>query len=308
MTKGHTWRKDDVDDALAAANTALATLSPTIQQQVTQAQQQIDDSAAAVQVCHAQDGIDTRAALQSQVDTHEESLATCQGELEGLTQEANAQCAIAEDCLCDEANERVAGKTEVCNTRTEVYEVAYCEHHLACTEHVDCHSNEIAVYNALRVDIESEIATIQQEYITVEQSTCLMGLITAAMSSSPYQPIDAAAMVACNNVDASAISINYPAMPADPAACPAAAIGNPQCVGAECEHLHNMDVVAGTFGHYGLDYSGSPSDSECSATCTADPQCTAWVRQPSTGNCWISNQAVVNFEADSDRTTGLRCN
>jgi hypothetical protein len=76
----------------------------------------------------------------------------------------------------------------------------------------------------------------------------------------------------------------------------------------QCQHLTNMDVVAGTFSHYGLDYSNSPSDDDCSATCTADPQCTAWVRQPSTGNCWISNQAVVNFEADTDRTTGLRCN
>lgn len=74
-----------------------------------------------------------------------------------------------------------------------------------------------------------------------------------------------------------------------------------------CQHLTNMDVVGGTFGHYGLDYSNSPSDAECAATCTADAACTAWVRQPSTGNCWISNQAVVTFEADSDRTTGLRC-
>jgi len=76
----------------------------------------------------------------------------------------------------------------------------------------------------------------------------------------------------------------------------------------ECQHLENMDVVAGTFGHYGLDYTNSPSADECSATCTADAQCTAWVWRPSTGNCWISNQAVVNFEADTDRTTGLRCN
>jgi hypothetical protein len=77
---------------------------------------------------------------------------------------------------------------------------------------------------------------------------------------------------------------------------------------SECQHLHNQDVVAGTFEHYGLDYGNSPSDEECSQTCTANPECTAWVRQPSTGNCWISRQAVVTFEADSDRTTGLRCN
>merc|ERR1719163_919494 len=77
---------------------------------------------------------------------------------------------------------------------------------------------------------------------------------------------------------------------------------------APCQHLHNQDVVAGTFAHYGRDYSNSPSDEECAATCTADAECTAWVRQPSTGNCWISRQAKPTFEADSDRTTGLRCN
>jgi len=75
----------------------------------------------------------------------------------------------------------------------------------------------------------------------------------------------------------------------------------------ECQHLHNQDVTAGTFEHYGLDYSNSPSDHHCSATCTANRECTAWVRQPSTGSCWISRQSVVTFEADRDRTTGLRC-
>jgi len=75
-----------------------------------------------------------------------------------------------------------------------------------------------------------------------------------------------------------------------------------------CQHLHNQDVVAGTFEHYGRDHGGSDSDEACSASCTADPECTAWVRQPSSGRCWISRQKVVTFEADRDRTTGLRCN
>lgn len=77
---------------------------------------------------------------------------------------------------------------------------------------------------------------------------------------------------------------------------------------APCQHLHNMDVRAGTFAHYGLDAPGAASDEECSARCTADAECTAWVRRPSDGHCWISRQAVVTFESDSDRTTGLRCN
>jgi len=75
-----------------------------------------------------------------------------------------------------------------------------------------------------------------------------------------------------------------------------------------CPHLHNQDVVAGTFAHYGADHGDSASDAACSASCTASAECTAWVRQPSTGRCWLSSQAEVTFEADSDRTTGLRCN
>merc|ERR1712070_264620 len=38
----------------------------------------------------------------------------------------------------------------------------------------------------------------------------------------------------------------------------------------ECQHLENMDVVAGTFGHYGRDHGNSPSADSCSAVCTAD--------------------------------------
>jgi len=76
----------------------------------------------------------------------------------------------------------------------------------------------------------------------------------------------------------------------------------------QCQHLTNQDVVGGTFAHYGADHSGSASDAACSASCTASAACTAWVRQPSTGRCWLSRQNVVTFEADSDRTSGLRCN
>jgi len=76
-----------------------------------------------------------------------------------------------------------------------------------------------------------------------------------------------------------------------------------------CQHLANQDVVSGTFSHLAGDGRNNqqPSDEACSASCTTNAACTAWVRQPSTGNCWLSQQAVVTFEADSDRTTGLRC-
>lgn len=233
MSKGSrkTMSKDDVDDALNAADAALAALSPTIQTQVTQAQQQIDDAAAAVLVCHEVAAADTRATLQETVDQAASSLQTCQTELEGLTQEAAAQCAIAEDCLCDEAIARRDDKTELCAARTEVYELAYCEHNFACVTHKRCHDSEIAVYETLRADVDAEIATLQQEYIAAEQSTCLMTLIMAAMASGT--PIDATAMANCNNVDASVISVNIPTLPATPDTCSLPTLGNPQCAGCE---------------------------------------------------------------------------
>jgi len=75
-----------------------------------------------------------------------------------------------------------------------------------------------------------------------------------------------------------------------------------------CRHLHNQDVVAGTFQHFGADHGGSASDAACSASCTALPACTAWVRQPSSGRCWLSSQSVVAFNPQADRNAGLRCN
>lgn len=74
----------------------------------------------------------------------------------------------------------------------------------------------------------------------------------------------------------------------------------------QCRAMPNQDVKAGTFQHFGADGTGTHSDGECSARCTERPECTAWVRQPSTGNCWLTQQTVVSFEADSDRNTGLR--
>merc|ERR1719162_2850860 len=74
---------------------------------------------------------------------------------------------------------------------------------------------------------------------------------------------------------------------------------------ATCRVL-NQDVVAGTFEHFGADGTGANSDGECSERCNQQAECTAWVRQPSTGNCWLTSQAVVTFEANSDRNTGLR--
>jgi len=84
----------------------------------------------------------------------------------------------------------------------------------------------------------------------------------------------------------------------------------PVCADACLSHW-GVDVVAGTFVHYGADFTGAATDADCSAACTANPECTAWVRDANGGDgasCWISRQPVVTFETDGSRHTGLRCN
>jgi len=79
----------------------------------------------------------------------------------------------------------------------------------------------------------------------------------------------------------------------------------------ECQTYLGMDVVSGTFVHFGADFTGAATDADCSAACTANPECTAWVRDANGGDgarCWISRQSVVTFDTEGSRNTGLRCN
>merc|ERR1719326_2587323 len=130
LTEGSTTTKteEEVNDALAAANEALVNLSPTIRSQVELAQNQVNHAGAAVQACHAQDGINLRNTLQEQVNGHAANLATAEAELAEAAAAAESQCAIAEDCLCDEARERHVGKQALWASMTETYEIAFCEH------------------------------------------------------------------------------------------------------------------------------------------------------------------------------------
>ena len=114
---------------------------------------------------------------------------------------------------------------------SETYEVAFCEHHHVCTIFHQCHTNEAVVFNELRADVEAEMDLTVQEFISVEQSRCLTGLIMEAMTP-PRTPISHAALIACDDVDVSALNINFPDLPSEPAACPAHTHGDPQCEGS----------------------------------------------------------------------------
>merc|ERR1719199_1582053 len=101
-----TMSQDDVNDALAAANDALSTLAPAIRLQVRTAQDSINDAAAAVQACHNEEQAQVRASSLEEARQLAAEAQSCATRLENLNEAEVTQCAIAEDCLCDEARER----------------------------------------------------------------------------------------------------------------------------------------------------------------------------------------------------------
>merc|ERR1719386_410527 len=253
---------DEVNEALDAASNALAELSPAIRQQIENAQQQINDAASAVQVCHAQEQAELRSSLRESAGQRAAAVESCHSALDQLRTDETRQCGIAEDCLCDEARVRTTDQEALCASMTETYEAAFCEHHHVCTLFHQCHAAEAEVFTRLRADVEAEMALAVQEYIAVEQSRCLTGLIMEAMAP-PVTPIPHQALLDCDNVDVSALQIDYPDMPSDPDTCPAHTHGNPPCAAGEalavdnyipgancCGWNHNPNYIA--FGNPGL--------------------------------------------------------
>merc|ERR1719321_370471 len=114
----------------------------------------------------------------------------------------------------------------------------------------------------------------------------------------PITPIPHTALIACYDVDASALSINFPDLPAEPAACPAHEHGDPSCVDAYqwyqnfCVGAGDQDLPQTARG------GGNGSLSECQAMCDADGTCSAveWYEEPWRGNrCFhMLNQPVTH--------------
>eukprot|EP00808_Paulinella_micropora_P009603 g9125.t1 len=83
-----------------------------------------------------------------------------------------------------------------------------------------------------------------------------------------------------------------------------------------CYKDHDCDIKYGT-DHTGGNHvdgsaccasktNASPAANEkaCCARCHGSPQCTTWVFQPSTGNCWLTNAKNVGYAARADRSSG----
>jgi hypothetical protein len=213
---------------LDAAAEAIAGLEPAIRQQIQTAQQQINDASAAVSACHSEEHTNARTTLADRVAHRATAVEECNTSLEQLRAAEAEQCGIAEDCLCDEARVRTQDQEALCQSVTETYEATWCESHTACTDFHDCHAAETEVYGRLRSEVEAAMAIIVQEHIAVQQAQCLTDLIMSSMASG--NPIPPAELVACSNVDVSALDLVFPDLPAEPAACPAPTHGNPECV------------------------------------------------------------------------------
>merc|ERR1719478_1555263 len=123
MVEGTDATVDDVDDALSAAQAALAGLSPAIQAQVQTAQSEVNDAAAAVQACHNEDQAQLRASALATSQEMAADAQACVNTLEALAGAEATQCAIAEDCLCDEARVRTQDQETLCGSKTETHEV-----------------------------------------------------------------------------------------------------------------------------------------------------------------------------------------
>jgi len=266
-----TMTEDEVNDALEHAQGTIADLEPAIRQQIQTLQQQINDAAGAVRVCHAQEQLDLRSNLRDYVQQRYAAVESCQETLRHFQTDADRQCRIAEDCLCDEARQRATDQETLCQAMTETYEAAFCEHHHVCTIFRDCHASEAEVFAGLRSDAEAELAIIVTEYQAVEQSECLVGLSLQSMMQRPRRPISHAALIACSDVDVSGLRIDYPNLPATPAACPAHQHGQPQCVSgalsgyehhpARCVHGHNIRKVTDS------------TPAQCAELCDAESTC-----------------------------------
>jgi len=215
--------EDVILDAYDAVIQPLEELSAAVLERVENARQSIADAHAGFQVCRAPDSGEREYMedMASHVDG-------CHDTLEQLQTAETQQCDTAEDCLCDEARIRTADQQALCTQMTESYEAMFCVQHGRCTDAQECHSGAAEVYERLTADVEQEMRLIQEEFSAVEQALCIQRVGKEAMTP-PRTSIPLADLAACDDVDVSAIHIDYPAATAPPASCPSSRNGDLPC-------------------------------------------------------------------------------
>lgn len=128
---------------------------------------------------------------------------------------------------CDQATTAAASQTALCIVTTDVFVESFCRHSIACNMLTQCHAHEVDVYSALRADIESAIVLRQQQYVTVRQSECILGLITTAIQTGT--PIDNDSLTACDDVSVEHLTVTFPDPP-PPTECPTPQSDDPVCI------------------------------------------------------------------------------
>jgi hypothetical protein len=90
-----------------------------------------------------------------------------------------------------------------------------------------CHAHEVGVYNAMTVDLRSAMISRQQQFRTIKQIECLLGLISDAVQSNTTISEDA--LGECGeDVNVDHLTLEFP-VPSAVAGCAAAQSGDPSC-------------------------------------------------------------------------------
>lgn len=217
-----TMTPEEATEAIRRANSVLETMFPTFSAQHELAQRELEHAVGAIEACHRMHAGEENARLQQAVVRAEAAKNECEQALDEAIANEQEVCAGQADnpnCLCDEAREAATDQTALCVVVEENYEVVYCDNYHSCTSFAECHARETEAYELLRGDIEAAMQTRQQQYITYMQSTCLMNLLMAAVTSGT--PIPDASLNACDDVDVDDLTLTFPDPPAVPAECPA---------------------------------------------------------------------------------------
>lgn len=110
-----------------------------------------------------------------------------------------------------------------------------------------CHSHEVEVYDSLLVDIRAGMLSRQEQYRTIKQVECLLGLITGAIDTNTTIGDDE--LGDCGSeVSVESLVIDFPS-PSTPDECPAPHESDPACEGLP-------EVVEWINGHSADDQRG----------------------------------------------------
>jgi hypothetical protein len=107
------------------------------------------------------------------------------------------------------------------------YEEAFCDHKQSCDYLRACQLHHIGVYQTTKENLEDAMTTRHDQYQSIRQVECLLGLINTAMRTNTT--ISEADLGPCHGTfDVSDLTLSFPAIPVAQV-CPAAENDDPPC-------------------------------------------------------------------------------